>query len=78
MAAAGDNKQLINQLLDTWNKLVALTYGSELANVKPLTENYMFEEYEKFRNTRPKFKITKRGLQVEGLEIQPTQKTKKK
>jgi len=26
MATAGDNKSLINQLLDTWNKLVALTY----------------------------------------------------
>jgi hypothetical protein len=69
MATAGDNKSLINQLLDAWNKLVALTYGSDLAQTRPLTEKIMLEEYEKIRNLRPEFKIDKKTglLFIKGL-----------
>jgi len=58
MATAGDNKSLINQLLDTWNKIVALTYGSELAQTKPLTEKLCT------RSTR-ELSISDRNLKID-------------
>lgn len=76
LASAAGNKDLINQIIDAWHRLVAVTYGNEFANTKPLTENSMLEEYEKFRNVFPKFKITKKGLQISGLEF-PAEKKKK-
>jgi hypothetical protein len=60
MSTAGDNKSLVTQLLDTWNKLVALTYGSELAQTKPLTEKLCTKSTRKLNISDRNLKLIRR------------------
>jgi len=64
-----DAQGLVRESVETWNRLVNLTYGSELSNTKSLTENIMREEYEKYKNMKVEFKIDRSSgkLSVTGL-----------
>lgn len=81
LATVGDNNEIRAEILQSWNKIVALTYGGKVEDYKPKhNEQSMMAEYEKIRKLNPKFKISKSkngkdypNVVVEGLgSLDPT------
>jgi hypothetical protein len=70
VAAAGSNKDLVDQIIDTWNEFVAVSYVVENVNVKAMNENVMLEEYKKIKDMTPQFKIDKKTgkISIKGLK----------
>jgi hypothetical protein len=78
LAVGASNDTMRSQLLDTWNRLVSLTYGGPVMDTQIMDQNTMIQEYAKIRNLRPTFKINKQdkrgdpnnyGLVISGLKI---------
>lgn len=69
ISLSGDNKELKQSLIEIWDKIIALTYGSDMVMVKPLTEQLMREEYEHIKKIKPEFKINKATgeISIKGL-----------
>lgn len=55
--------------MDTWNRLLSLTYGVDVEKTETLTERNMLAEYEKIKHLRPEFKLHKDGkITIKGLD----------
>lgn len=69
VASAGGNKEYIQQIITTWDRLLSLTYGVPIGKSESLTEKSMMDEYEKIKNLRPQFKLEKGGkISIKGFE----------
>lgn len=68
IAQGAGNKELISQAVNTWNRILSLTYGVDVEEVKMHDVESMTKEYDKIKHLRPKFQVQPDGkIVISGL-----------
>lgn len=69
IASAGGAKEMLSQIMTTWDRLLSVTYGVPVNSGASQSDQDMLEEYEKMKNLRPEFKLEKNGsISIKGLD----------